>query len=163
MSGKRSTSTALLAGRPTNRRPWRVLRSLDNTTGEICHEYHARVAVAQDRLVEYFDSKDDLVAKCEQLAQMISRARHIIAFTGSALHVCSRVGLSPIVLPSLGADFLFSTMKMLVRVIDTAYFCISYLCPLLSDTGAGISTGVGIADFRSGRVLVAQHLGRYSI
>lgn len=50
-----------------------------------------------DRLMEYFDSEAELHAKCQQLAEMISQARHVIAFTG-----------------------------------------------------AGISTGAGIADFRSG-------------
>lgn len=50
-----------------------------------------------DRLIEYFDSEAELHAKCQQLAEMISQARHVLAFTG-----------------------------------------------------AGISTGAGIADFRSG-------------
>lgn len=50
-----------------------------------------------DRLVEYFDEPPELEAKCVRLAQMIAKARHMIAFTG-----------------------------------------------------AGISTGAGIADFRSG-------------
>eukprot|EP00439_Symbiodinium_sp_Y106_P080365 s271_g19.t1 len=51
----------------------------------------------EDRLKEFFDTKPELEAKCEKLAQMISKARHVIAFTG-----------------------------------------------------AGVSTGAGIADFRSG-------------
>jgi len=54
-------------------------------------------AYASDRLKEFFDTKPELEAKCEKLAQMISKARHVIAFTG-----------------------------------------------------AGVSTGAGIADFRSG-------------
>ncbi|OLP97555.1 NAD-dependent protein deacetylase SRT1 [Symbiodinium microadriaticum] len=54
-------------------------------------------AYESDRLKEFFDTKPELEVKCEKLAQMISKARHVIAFTG-----------------------------------------------------AGVSTGAGIADFRSG-------------
>ena len=32
---------------------------------------------------EFFDTKPELEAKCEKLAQMISKARHVIAFTGA--------------------------------------------------------------------------------
>lgn len=38
-----------------------------------------------DRLIEYFDSEAELHAKCQQLAEMISQARHVLAFTGAGI------------------------------------------------------------------------------
>lgn len=46
-----------------------------------------------DRLIEYFDSEAELHAKCQQLAEMISQARHVLAFTGAGISTGAGPGL----------------------------------------------------------------------